>query len=287
MRIPGLRWTVKDKKGEFAMAGKKTSVGSERLPATAIRASRYGWLPDLPDDRDHRYGLARALPKALPPAVDLRPGCSPVEDQGELGSCTANALVGSLEYLMKKDKAKFADMSRLFIYYNERVIEHTVRTDSGAMIRDGIKTLAKQGACTEKSWPYDTAKFAVKPPKPCYAEALDYQILSYARIDSLEELRACLAEGFPVVFGFSAYESFESPELRKTGVLEMPGPEERMLGGHAVLAVGYDDSSRRIIVRNSWGRRWGIKGYFTMPYAYASSRDLSDDFWTIRRGESI
>ncbi len=254
---------------------------------SAVRRAVYGWLPDIPDQRDHLYGVVRKIPARLPPSVDLRAGCSKVEDQGELGSCTANALAGALEFLMKKDKVKFADLSRLFIYYNERVIEHTVGTDAGAMIRDGIKTLAKQGVCTEKSWPYDIARFAVKPAKRCYAEALDYQIVSYARLATLDEMRACLADGFPFVFGFAVYESFESQQVMRTGVVEMPGSGERMLGGHAVLAVGYDDKARRFVVRNSWGQTWGLKGYFTMPYAYLADRNLSDDFWTIRRGEGM
>ena len=170
-----------------------------------IRKTVYGWLPDIPDNRDHLYGAVRKIPKTLPAKVDLRPLCSPVEDQQDLGSCTANSLAGALEFLMRKDRVTFADMSRLFIYYNERVIEHTVKTDAGAMIRDGIKTLAKQGACTEKNWPYDIARFAIKPTKACYTEALNYQILTYARLNTLDEMRACLAEGFPFVFGFSVF----------------------------------------------------------------------------------
>lgn len=269
------------------MTTMKTPVNKSLPSAPAIRKAIYGWLPDIPDYRDHLYGAVRNIPKTLPAKMDLRPLCSPVEDQEELGSCTANALAGALEFLMKKDKVKFADMSRLFIYYNERVIEHSVKTDAGAMIRDGIKTLAKQGSCTEKSWPYDIARFTTKPSKKCYMEALDYQILSYARINTLEEMRACLADGFPFVFGFSVYEGFESQKVAKTGVVELPGAGERMLGGHAVLAVGYDDEARRVIVRNSWGTGWGKKGYFTMPYAYVTNRNLSDDFWTVRRGEGM
>jgi len=269
------------------MPKKIKSADKPKNVLLAARKSSYGWLPDLPDNRDHIYGAVRKIPAKLPAQVDLRPGCPKVEDQGDLGSCTANALAGALEYLMKKDKIKFSDMSRLFIYYNERVMENSAKTDSGAMLRDGIKTLAKQGACSEKSWPYDITKFAKKPSKACFAEALDYQILSYARLNALDEMRACLADGFPFVFGFSVYDGFETQQVAKSGVLDMPAPGERMLGGHAVLAVGYDDKSKRIIVRNSWGPKWGQKGYFTMPYEYVEDRNLSDDFWTIRRGEGM
>ena len=244
----------------------------------------YGWVPDLPDQRDYLYRVVRRIPRTLPKSVDLRSFCAKVEDQGALGSCTANALAGALEFLEKKDNVPFVDCSRLFIYYNERVIEHSTKSDSGAMIRDGIKTLAKQGVCPEKTWPYVISKFTVKPPAACYKEALTRQITSYHRILTLDEMRTCLAEGFPFVFGFTVYESFESSQVAKTGVVGMPKPGERVLGGHAVLAVGYDDGKKSFTVRNSWGTGWGMKGYFTIPYGYLADRNLSDDFWTIRRG---
>jgi C1A family cysteine protease len=249
--------------------------------------NKYGWVPDLPDHRDFLYSALLPVPPTLPRHADLRENCSKIEDQGNLGSCTANALAGALEFLEKKDKVKFADLSRLFIYYNERVMEHTIKSDSGAQIRDGIKTLAKQGVCGEKSWPYVITKFANKPPAACYKEAADHQILSYHRILTLDEMRTCLAEGYPFVFGFTVYESFESRQVAKTGIVNLPQPIERVVGGHAVMAVGYDDNERRFTVRNSWGTRWGMKGYFTMPYAYVADRNLSDDFWTIRRGERM
>jgi C1A family cysteine protease len=245
----------------------------------------YGWLPDVPDQRDYLLSAVLRVPAKLPKSVDLRTTCSPVEDQGQLGSCTANALAGALEYLERKDQVTFEDFSRLFIYYNERAIEHTIHSDSGAMIRDGIKTLAKQGVCSEARWPYVISKFKSKPGPACYKDALDHQITSYHRILTLDEMRACLAKGFPFVFGFTVYESFESQRVAKTGTVNMPKKGEKSLGGHAVLAVGYNDSKKRFLVRNSWGPDWGMKGYFTMPYNYVADRNLSDDFWTIRRGE--
>ena len=251
------------------------------------RVSRYGWLPDLPDHRDYLYSAVRAVPAVLPPKVDLRPSCPPIEDQGKLGSCTANALAGALEFLELKDQVKFADLSRLFIYYNERAIEHTVSVDSGASLRDGIKTLAKQGVCLESGWPYVVARFAVRPSAKCYRDARKNQITSYHRILTVDEMRTCLAEGYPFVFGFTVYESFESQLVAKTGILDMPQPSERVLGGHAVVGVGYDDGPRRFIVRNSWGPTWGMEGYFTLPYPYLADRNLSDDFWTIRTGEQL
>lgn len=245
----------------------------------------YGWVPDLPDQRDYLYKVLKPKPRKLPSQVDLRPLCSRMEDQGALGSCTANALAGALEFLEIKDKVHYDDLSRLFIYYNERVLEHTVSSDSGAMIRDGIKTLARLGVCAEQLWPYVIDRFAKKPDQVCYKEALDHQITSYHRILALDEMRTCLAEGFPFVFGFTVYESFESAAVAKTGRVNMPKSGERVLGGHAVLAVGYNERQKRFIVRNSWSAGWGMKGYFSMPYAYLTDRNLSDDFWTIRRGE--
>jgi C1A family cysteine protease len=212
----------------------------------------YGWLPDLPDHRDLFYSAVAPRLATLPKKVDMRSKCSPVEDQGQLGSCTANALVGALEFLEVKDGAPFVDLSRLFVYYDERVIEGTVDQDSDAFIRDGIKTLAKQGVCTETEWPYKASKFAKKPSRACYRTAKKHRIVSYHRVTTVDEMRNCLAEGFPFVFGFTVYEAFESAAVARSGVLNMPGPKEKVVGGHAVMGVGYDDGARRFIIRNSW-----------------------------------
>ncbi|MDD5673558.1 MAG: C1 family peptidase [Chitinivibrionales bacterium] len=262
-------------------------VSKKTVAPKRPKGHSYGWSPDLPDHRDLRYGAVYKIPAVLPPSADLRPLCPPVEDQGQLGSCTAHALTGALEVLEKKDNLTVAQMSRLFVYYNERLVEHTVMQDSGAMLRDGIKTLAAYGCCGENRWPYIIGKFAQKPTPACYKDGAAHQITSYQRLDTLDQMRACLAEGFPFVFGFTVYESFESQATAKSGIVNMPGASERTLGGHAVLAVGYNDGQKRITVRNSWGADWGMQGYFSMPYDYVASRDLSDDFWTIRRGEEM
>ena len=245
---------------------------------------KYGWLPDLPDARDHLYAAPMAVLSKLPASVDLRPKCPPVYDQGQLGSCTGNAIAGAIQFGRRKAKQKpdFVP-SRLFIYYNERVIEHTVNTDAGAQIRDGIKCAVNQGACNEKTWPYNIAQFTKQPPAAAYQEAKKYQVTSYSRVtQTLSQLKGCLANGYPFVFGFTVYESFESQQVAQTGVMTMPAPKEKVVGGHAVLAVGYDDASQSFIIRNSWGPGWGQKGYFTMPYAYITESNLADDFWTIR-----
>jgi C1A family cysteine protease len=264
-------------------SARRAKAGGVRSQVRSLRG--YGWVPDLPDHRDLMYRAPARVVGALPRSVDLRPGCPAVYDQGQLGSCTANAIAAALQFDQIKQKVDdvFAP-SRLFIYYNERVIENTVDEDSGAMIRDGIKSVAKDGAPHESLWPYDISKFQNKPTPPAYADAAKHRAILYQRLDqTVQQLKGCLASGYPFVFGFSVYESFESDAVAKTGKVPMPKPKEKQLGGHAVLAVGYDTPTKRFLVRNSWGITWGMGGYFTIPEAYLTDSNLADDFWTIKQ----
>jgi len=260
----------------------------------------YGWKKQVDDHRDFKMRdlkAVRPMAVSLPKVVNLRQWCSEVQDQGSLGSCTANAWAGILQYNENKYPVKgrkYFDMSRLFIYYNERVIGNTVNEDSGAQLRDGAKAIATYGSCAEYDWPYDVTKFTDKPTLACYKVALPNHIHSYYSLDggnsskTLNNLKTCIASGQPFVFGFSVYNSFESQEMADTGIMPMPSSQELKdgpIGGHAVMAVGYNDNEERFLVRNSWGTGWGLKGinggYFTMPYEFISDANQASDFWTV------
>lgn len=263
----------------------KKSSTSSKIVTRQIK--RFGWIPDLPDHRDHLFAAPLLALTQMAASVDLRTKCPAIYDQGNLGSCTANAIGAAVQFGQIKQKLNSFIPSRLFIYYNEREMEGTVQYDSGAMIRDGIKSVGKVGACPELMWPYsdaDPGPFQTKPNAACYSKAVQYKALSYARVArNLTQMKACLSAGYPFVYGFSVYDSFMTTKVKTSGHAPMPDTQkESLLGGHAVLAVGYDDKKSWFIVRNSWGTNWGIKGYFTMPYTYLLDGSLSDDFWTIR-----
>ena len=234
---------------------------------TRRKISRYGWQPDLPDHRDHQFSAPLLKLGPLPAKADLRKQCPKVYDQGQIGSCTANAIAAAIEFDLMKQKLKDFVPSRLFIYYNERDMEHTVATPADP---------------NTNLWP-PGAKPAQKPSPQCYADALKNKAVSYERVTrDLAQFKGCLAAGYPFVLGFTVYSAFESAQVAKTGTLNLPTSAEQVEGGHAVLAIGYDDAAQRFIIRNSWGASWGMKGCFTMPYAYLLSEKLSSDFWTIR-----
>lgn len=262
---------------------------------TKRKIAGYGWKPDLPDQRDYSFAVPPGVVKALPGLVDLRPQCPAVYSQGQIGSCTANAIAAALQFDMKKQNLPSFMPSRLFIYYNERTMEGTVGSDSGALIRDGIKSVVNQGDCPESLWTYDEtaagpgnvfapgAKAAQAPSPQCYANAILHKALVYQSVDqNLTDMKGCLSAGYPFVFGFTVYPSFEGDDVAQSGLVPMPGSNEQTIGGHAVLAVGYNDQRNVFIVRNSWGDAWGMDGYCYMPYAYLLDNNLARDFWTIQ-----
>lgn len=219
------------------------------------------------------------------PTVDLRSHFPQPYDQGELGSCTANALCGVISAV---DEDRMMG-SRLFLYYNERKLENNICEDAGAYLSDGIASLETFGICPETMWPYDISKFTEEPPQTCYVTALDHQALQTKQLhNDIYEMKNALVQGQPFVVGIAIFDSFESDDVSRTGVVPMPNTvQEEMLGGHAVACVGYDDTKHGgvWIMRNSWGDVWGDKGYFYLPYAYLTDSSLSSDLWTIIKME--
>jgi C1A family cysteine protease len=271
-----------------------------------IKKSGLGWKRALPDHRDLIFTPSKLALQTLPASVDLRPQCPPIYDQGRIGSCTANALAGAVEFdRLKASQSPDFVPSRLFIYYNERSLEGDIPLDGGANLRDGVKTLSQQGVCPETEWTYDDtpapteggpfptgSKPVTQPPQSCYDDAVNYQIETYATlIQDLTQLKGTLAAGFPFAFGFTVYGSWYNQTPPPT-IIPMPSGEDTSVGGHAVLCVGYDDSTQLFIIRNSWGTAYpdgssvGDNGYFYMPYAYLSDQNLCDDFWVINAIEN-
>ena len=241
-----------------------------------------GWRPDKPDHRDLKMVADASV--ALPKNVDLSPGCGPILDQGQLGSCTANSSTSAMEFLEKKAGKDIKIYSRLFLYYTERVkLENTPATsDSGAQIRDTLKALGYFGTCYETTWPYDTSRFSVDPSGPAWVEASKHRITGYWSLPALHDIKYVMATlGLPVIGGFSVPANMESAECAQTGVVKYPAPDEDIVGGHAILFVGYDDDKQLIKFQNSWSDQWGDKGFGYLPYQFFTD-GLADDFWVIK-----
>lgn len=255
----------------------------ENAGLTPRKVHRYGWKPSLPDLRDH---IADASGLKILEEVDPRKELPDVFDQGQLGSCTANAVAAAVEYDAKLNGSDPGCLSRLWIYFYERKLEGApTDQDTGAFGRDGFKVCQKLGVPVEKDWPYDIGKFTEQPPAKLDAEAQAHRISNYRVVPrNLDSMKAVLSNRQTIAFGFSVYESFESPEVAKTGIVPLPTRNEKTLGGHEVLLVGYlKDQPNYGLVRNSWGADWGLGGYFLMPWAYFLDTHLSSDFRTIRR----
>ena len=218
-------------------------------------------------------------------SVDLRNKMPPVYNQSKLGSCTANAICAAYEYEMMRQNEDYTQMSRLFLYYQERKMEGTINEDSGAQIKDGILATAKTGLCEEKYWKYDINKFTVDPPEDAYLDAGFHKTIEYSRIFQREEdIKQSLLDGYPVIFGIIVFSSFETDEVSKSGIVPMPTETDKELGGHAILIVGYKeiDNKNYFIIRNSWGQEWGDKGYCYLPFEYVLDNKLAEDFWSIK-----
>ena len=265
-----------------------------------------GWQRDLPDIRDYTpenkkieklFHKSKALnpPKAgIKKSIDLTPWCSPIEDQGSLGSCTANAGVGLIEYYERRAFGEHLDASRIFLYKVTRKLLHWTG-DTGAWLRTTMKAMVLFGIPPEEYYPYDISRFDDEPGAFCYAFAQNYQSIRYYRLDTanvspdqlLTRIKNFLAAGFPCMFGFTVY-NFGNEK----GEFEFPGSNDPVQGGHAVVAVGYDDNRKigkdkgALKIRNSWGTAWGEAGYGWLPYAYVEA-GLADDFWSLLRAEYV
>src|SRR5215472_1859173 len=229
--------------------------------------SRYGWKPDQPDHRDHRFALMRPRLAVLPPAASAQQFEPPIWEQGELGSCTGHGTCRIVQMARAKEGLPNVQLSRLMAYYLGREIEGTAGQDGGAQIRDVIKGLARSGVCAETDWPYDAARFAEAPPSDIWTAALADCVKGYSRLDNcnLDELKSCIAGGDGFVLGFDVPQSFEGEAVARTGIFEPPAPGETPVGGHCVAAVAYDDAYQPaswpapggFLIANSWGTSWG------------------------------
>ena len=242
----------------------------------------YGYRRDLKDGRDRVFAPNPAALKSLPVSVDLRQWCPPVMDQGAIGSCSAHAITGALRFALIKSGKPDEPLSRLQLYYDERAVEGTTASDSGAELRDGIKCAAKIGVAHEALWPYDVAKFKRKPTKKVYSDALKFTALTYERVEvDATKLKAALVGGSPVVIGISVFTAFEGDDVAKTGVVPMPDEKDAPIGGHAMLAIGYGQKPGYFTVQNSWASDWGSNGLCFIPEAYLGSSLLGSDYWQI------
>jgi len=248
---------------------------------------------DLADKRDYVYSMSvREARQPLPKRVDLRPKCSPVWNQGRIGTCTAHAVAAAFAYEQRLQGVRAINPSRLFIFYNERALSGQKGLTPVLYLRDALKAVAKRGVCHERLWPYSEDPKIVKkrPLKEAFAAATTKKIFEYHRIAHthkpvvlMKHIKHCMANGSPIVFGISVYSSFETDTVKRSGIMPVPDTEREVFrGGHAVMAVGYDDAKKAVLVRNSWGPKWGEKGHFWIPYKLITNPKLAHDFWTIR-----
>lgn len=265
--------------------GQDPSLGRKYIPGyldpTPPRPATDYKLNVVKDRIDTRDYIYRAPTSGIKASVDLRSLCTPVEDQGPLGSCTGHAVSSAMEILLKRQRREM-ELSRLFIYYHARLLINTVNWDSGAYLRDAVKSVNKWGASNEKLWQYNIREYKTRPSTIAYEDARSRRATEYRRCAGAGDIRAALSEGHPVVIGFLVYSSFMSADTVRRGTMIYPNVRrETMLGGHAVCLVGYDNGRQTFIAKNSWGSNWGDRGYFYMPYKVLEDPRMSMDFWAI------
>jgi C1A family cysteine protease len=257
---------------------------------TDLKPRAFGWRPDLPDQRDYRFAITPGAQRTLPVAAAIPARIMPpIWDQGDLGACTAFMAGFMHETLRRKQGLPKQAPSPLFTYWATRFLEGGLaqtKWDSGATIRDAVRSLAKFGQPTDETWPYDPALFARRPPAKAWAEGEKRQVLTYQRVTSLDGIRAAIVDECPVGFGYMVYESHETQAVARTGRVPMPGLNEAVLGGHACSFVAYDDTKRLLKFRNQWTAQWGDKGYGYLPYEFVTNPELCTDWWIIRTVEA-
>jgi len=261
---------------------KTKSIEQEALViVNSIKYNRYGCNKDKEDTRDFQYTPPKDI--TLEHKFTLCEKMPPILNQGKLGSCTANGICNAIRYCeMVEGIDSCKPRSRLFIYYNERDMEGNVNEDLGAQIRDGMKSINTQGACYEETWPYDITQFCEKPTPSCYKEGKEHRAIKYERItQDITHIKHAIQSGFPVVFGFVVFESMERKTVTMSGIIPYPGEGSKQIGGHCVVCCGWDDSRKLFTIMNSWGTKWGNKGYGYLSYDYLSNPDLANDFWKI------
>lgn len=238
-----------------------------------------------PDHRDVSISIPKGLFEHLPVKIDLKPDMPSPLDQLNLGSCALNATSNCIRYLLKKQHMQEWQPSRLYLYWNTRVnIEKSkADDDTGVCIRDVCKSLTKYHSCNETIWPYVVEKFSEVPSEESYKEANLHKKIKYAYVPlNLNSIKHTLYKETPIIIGLQLYESFHNNNTAKTGIVPMPKIEtEKLLGGHALLLIGYCDETKLFKIQNSWGSSWGDGGYCYVPYEYLLNSNLASDFWTI------
>jgi C1A family cysteine protease len=244
-----------------------------------------GYVKDKLDPRDYVYKINKNIAQVkLPQKFTLNKTMPPVLDQDAIGSCVSNAVCNALGFLNLKMNKSVNLKSRLFNYYNTRVLEGNTDVDSGCQIRNAIKVCNKIGSCYEVTWPYEITQFNHKPSDSTYTEAKKHKLTVYQRVaQNRNAIKACLISGFPIIIGFLCYNTLFNPSVERTGDILSPTRRDYPIGGHCVLITGYNDLTQRYEIMNSWGTEWGKDGYGTIPYTYIENPKYAFDFWQIQK----